>query len=104
MLRTAGMPRLDWDRLRRIQPLDGADPRVDPDGAVLWEREMGDARDDEPRAARTNVEPSSGVRRLRAGIVVRRVRERRESDARAPEASSRSPSEAPSQAPSSPQA
>jgi hypothetical protein len=73
------MARLDWDRLRRIQPLDGADARVDPDGAVLWERE-GEGRGD-AKAPRDRLEPWSGVRRLRAGIVVRRARERREGDA-----------------------
>jgi hypothetical protein len=69
------MARLDWDRLRRIQPLDGADPRVDPDGAILWEREMGPARDGEPRPSRPALEPGSGQRWLRAGVVVRRTRE-----------------------------
>ena len=74
------MARLDWDRLRRIQPLDGADARVDPDGAVVWERE-GERRGD-AKPPRDRLEPWSGVRRLRAGIVVRRARERREGDAR----------------------
>lgn len=79
------MPRLDWDRLRRIQPLDGADPRVDPDGAVLWEREMGPATNEArpPRPPET-----AGIQRLRAGIVVRRVRERREAEAEAAPSSS----------------
>jgi hypothetical protein len=64
------MARLDWDRLRRIHPLDGADPRVDPDGAVLWEREMGPLPHNAP--------PGAGLSKLRAGIVVRRSRERSE--------------------------
>jgi hypothetical protein len=75
------MARLDWDRVRRIQPLDGADARVDPDGAVLWEREVGPARATDARPPRDAFEASSGVRRLRAGIVVRRARERREDEA-----------------------
>ena len=58
------MARLDWDRLRRVRPLDGADARVDPDGVVLWDRSEG------PPLA-------PGVRRLREGIVVRRARERK---------------------------
>lgn len=54
------MARLDWDRLRRIRPLDGADPRVDPDDGVLW------ARGGEPGA------PLVPGRRLRYGVIVRR--------------------------------
>jgi hypothetical protein len=76
-MQTVSMARLDWDRLRRYQPLDGADPRVDPDGAILWEREVGAARDADTRSARERLEASSGIRRLREGIVVRRARERR---------------------------
>jgi hypothetical protein len=72
------MARLDWDRVRRNQPLDGADARVDPDGAVLWEREVGPARDADASSFRERLDARSGVRRLRAGIVVRRARERRE--------------------------
>jgi hypothetical protein len=75
------MARLDWDRVRRNQPLDGADARVDPDGAVLWEREVGPARDADARTARDRLDARSGIRRLRAGIVVRRARERRDDDA-----------------------
>jgi hypothetical protein len=73
------MARLDWDRLRRMQPLDGAGARVDPDGTVLWERDVGAARED-------GATSSSGFRRLRAGVIVRRARElRQDDDARAPE-------------------
>jgi hypothetical protein len=54
------MARLDWDRLRRARALDGADVRVDADGARVWER-TGDAS---PVAF--------GRRRLRHGVVVRR--------------------------------
>ena len=62
------MARFDWDRLRRTRPLDGADARVDPDGAVVWER--------------TNEETDDGFvkrpneRRLRSGVVIRRAKER----------------------------
>ena len=86
------MPRLDWDRLRRTLPLDGADPHVDPDGAVLWERELGPARDNEARPPRPNADPITGLQKLRAGIVVRRVRERREADAGTSESSATPPS------------
>lgn len=88
------MARMDWDRLRRIEPLDGADPRVDPDGAILWEREVGPAREGGARTSRTTAEPSAGIRRLRDGIVVRRVRERREADAAATAIASPAPSHA----------
>jgi len=54
------MARFDWDRLRRIRPLDGADVRVDPDGVFLWERE-----DEAPL-------PPFARRRLRHGVIVRR--------------------------------
>ncbi len=57
------MGRMNWDRLRRTRPLDGADERVDPDGAHLWERE-GEARAGAPAPF--------GARRLRTGIIVRR--------------------------------
>lgn len=53
------MARLDWDRLRRIRPLDGADARVDPDGGALWER-PGDGRG------------FTSGRPLRAGVIRRR--------------------------------
>ncbi len=61
------MARFDWDRLRRSRPLDGADARVDSDGAWIWERAEGE---DEGW-----VKPLD-ARRLRAGIVVRRAKER----------------------------
>lgn len=54
------MARLDWDRLRRERPLDNADPRVDPDGGLLWER-TGESG--------TWV---AGARYVRAGVIVRR--------------------------------
>jgi hypothetical protein len=57
------MARLDWDRLRRIRALDGADVRVDVDGARVWER-TGEA-----------VAVPFG-RRLRRGVIVRRRQER----------------------------
>ena len=75
------MARLDWDRIRRNQPLDGADAHIDPDGAVLWEREVGPARETDARPFRDRLDARSGIRRLRPGIVVRRARERREDDA-----------------------
>ena len=53
------MARLNWDRLRRTRPLDGADERVDPDGAHVWERPA------EPRLP-------FGARRLRNGVILRR--------------------------------
>lgn len=56
------MARLDWDRLRRVRPLDGADARIDPDGVVLWERHGEDALG------------PLGMRRLRHGVVVRRAK------------------------------
>ena len=52
------MGRLDWDRLRRTRPLDGADLRVDPDGEQLWEQ------------AKEEHVPF-GARRLRPGVIVR---------------------------------
>ena len=56
------MARFDWDRLRRVRHLDGADARVDADGTFLWERERpGD-----------EVMPPFGSRRLRLGVFVRR--------------------------------
>ena len=85
------MARRDWDRVRRNRPLDGADARVDPDGAVLWEREMGAARDADARP--DGLDATSGVRRLRAGIVVRRARERREDDAGASKVVASTPSQ-----------
>ncbi|HEY2516413.1 MAG TPA: hypothetical protein VGI39_36335 [Polyangiaceae bacterium] len=84
------MARRDWDRLRRERPLDGADARLDPDGAVLWEREMGRERDAE--ASPTRYDARSGVRRLRAGIVVRRARERSEEGTAEPKESAAPPS------------
>ncbi len=87
------MARMDWDRLRRNQPLDGADARVDPDGAVLWERELGPARESDARPWRDRLDARPGVRRLREGIVVRRARERREDDASARDAVARAPSQ-----------
>lgn len=59
------MSRFDWDRLRRVRPLDGADPRVDADGAVVWERPPGEET------------PRLGARRLRDGVVVRKGRAQR---------------------------
>ena len=88
----APMARLDWDRVRRNQPLDGADARIDPDGAVLWEREVGPAGDIDARSWRDRLDARSGVRRLRAGIVVRRARERREDDAGARDVAAPMPS------------
>jgi hypothetical protein len=61
------MARFDWDRLRRIRPLDGADARVDPDGGYVWERP---ADEDEGFVKPLN------ARLLRAGVVVRRAKER----------------------------
>lgn len=58
------MGRLDWDRLRRVRPLDGADVRIDPDGAALWEK------------AKADLNASPFGRRLRAGVIVRRRQER----------------------------
>lgn len=57
------MARLDWDRLRRARPLEGADAQVDADGGIIWQK---------PR------EPSEpfGVRRLRFGVIIRRRREK----------------------------
>lgn len=52
------MGRLDWDRLRRTRPLDGAELRVDPDGEQLWEQ------------AKEEYVPF-GARRLRRGVIVR---------------------------------
>lgn len=60
------MARFDWDRLRRTRPLDGADARVDTDGAWVWEKGDEDQGWVKPLDAR----------RLRAGIVVRRAKER----------------------------
>ncbi len=54
------MARLDWDRLRRNRPLDGADARVDPDGGVIWKQP------DEASAP-------FGAERLRFGVIVRRL-------------------------------
>ncbi|MDF2692277.1 MAG: hypothetical protein K0S65_660 [Labilithrix sp.] len=54
------MARFDWDRLRRIRPLDGADVRVDPDGGHLWERPADETQ------------LPFGSRRLRRGVIVRR--------------------------------
>jgi len=82
---------MDWDRVRRNQPLDGADARVDPDGAVLWEREVGPMREGEARLSRDGLDPRFAVRRLRAGIVVRRARERREDEAGARNAAAPTP-------------
>lgn len=65
------MARFDWDRLRRVRPLDGADPRVDADGGVVWERDAGD---DGPRL---------GARRLRDGVVVRKGRAQAEPEGEA---------------------
>lgn len=62
------MARFDWDRLRRVRPLDGADARVDPDGAVVWERSE---EENDPAF----VKPLN-AKLLRAGIVVRRAKER----------------------------
>lgn len=56
------MGRLDWDRLRRTRPLDGAEAHVDPDGGVIW------------RQAEQTLEPF-GKRRLKLGVIVRRRRE-----------------------------
>ena len=53
------MSRLDWDRVRRVRPLEGAEAKVDPDGGVLWERT-------------SEVELPFGSRRPRFGVVVRR--------------------------------
>jgi hypothetical protein len=63
------MARLDWDRLRRIRPLDGADVRVDTDGAHVWERPSEDAF------------VPLGSRRLRRGVVVRRREQRTTAEA-----------------------
>lgn len=52
---------LDWDKLRRERPLDGADRRVDPDGASLWEKD-----------APGGVYVPFHARRLRRGVIVRR--------------------------------
>lgn len=56
------MARLDWDRLRRTRPLEGAEAHVDPDGGVIWQRPP-------------EVTEPSGARRLRFGVIVRRRRE-----------------------------
>lgn len=64
------MARFDWDRLRRTRPLDGADGRVDPDGAFVWER-PADGEDE-----RAGFVKPLNARLLRAGIVVRRAKER----------------------------
>jgi len=87
------MARRDWDRVRRNRPLDGADARVDPDGAVLWEREVGPDRETDTRPWPDRLDARSGVRRLRAGIVVRRARERREDDAGASKVVASTPSQ-----------
>lgn len=58
------MGRLDWDRLRRIRPLDDADVRVDPDGSHLWERQG------------EGTHLPFCARRLRGGVIVRRREER----------------------------
>jgi hypothetical protein len=58
------MARLDWDRLRRTRALDGADVRVDADGARLWERKADEAA------------LPFGTRRLRRGVIVRRRQQR----------------------------
>ena len=55
------MGSLNWDRLRRIRPLDGAECRVDPDGVNIWEQEKAAA-----------VYVPFGARRLRRGVIVRR--------------------------------
>ena len=62
------MARLDWDKLRRSRPLDGADVRVDADGTRLWDREP-------VPAAGVEALPK-GSRRLRRGVIVRRRQER----------------------------
>ncbi|AKU97501.1 hypothetical protein AKJ09_04165 [Labilithrix luteola] len=54
------MARLDWDRLRRIRPLDDADVRIDPDGGHLWERQG------------EGMHVPFDVRRLPRGVIVRR--------------------------------
>ena len=59
------MTRRNWDRVRRYRPLDGADPRLDPDGAILWERELGPDREG-PLVSR--FDPSFVVRRLQTRI------------------------------------
>ncbi len=66
------MARLDWDRLRRIRPLDGADVRVDADGAHVWEQ------------LREDSSVPLGSRRLRRGVIVRRRKERAASREDAP--------------------
>ncbi len=58
------MARIDWDRLRRVRALDGADVRVDTDGAHVWERPREDAG------------VPFGARRLRRGVILRRREER----------------------------
>lgn len=68
------MARFDWDRLRRVRGLDGADARVDPDGAVVWERTEEDEGFIKPLNAKL----------VRAGIVVRRAKERTASSGDAP--------------------
>jgi hypothetical protein len=72
------MARLDWDRVRRMRPLDGADPRVDSDGAVLWEREVGEEREGDATSPPRSLDARFGIRRLRPGVVARRARERRD--------------------------
>ena len=52
---------LNWDRLRRVRPLDGADLRIDPDGVGLWEQTKEAA-----------IYVPFGARRLRRGVIVRR--------------------------------
>lgn len=76
------MGRLNWDRLRRIRPLDGADVRVDPDGAHLWEREQEDAA------------LPLGARRLRHGVIVRRRQERVAQEQAPPRTSAPAPNRA----------
>ncbi len=88
------MTRRDWDRVRRNKPLEGADPRVDPDGAVLWQRDGRAEGDITARSSFDRFGPS-GVRRLRAGIVVRRARERRAEEVSTPGATSASPEAGP---------
>jgi hypothetical protein len=63
------MARLDWDRLRRTRALDGADVRVDADGARLWERKTDEAA------------LPLGTRRLRRGVIVRRRQQRANAEA-----------------------
>lgn len=58
------MSRLDWDRVRRVRPLEGAAAKVDPDGGVLWERTAQVAGE---------MPVAFGNRRLRLGVIVRRL-------------------------------